>query len=202
MSRKVLTSGLVGLIALATEVAVAPHAAWAQAAQPVIPRAQVGRENQDFAVSRYVSATLPPTGHPTRFKQFAREPISFSRPTAQRPLSTYFNLLQGGDPAFNYYQTLRDQEIFNTAAQAEEFNTQLGGIRREIQRPQQQSLTGPEPWLNLQNPLQTPLQRKVQQQATPYQSPTPQPGTTLNNDILNELRLIRETLGALPKPQQ
>jgi hypothetical protein len=104
--------------------------------------------------------------------------------------------LRGGNPAVNYYNFQRDRQIFNTAAQTQQINTQLREATetRPTRQPSQQL------GQNISIP-QTPLQRRFQAQE---QAMTMPPSNVVEvgllREILRELRGIRENLP--PRPDQ
>jgi hypothetical protein len=90
---------------------------------------------------------------------------------------------------------LRDQAIYAGARQATEANTQVGGLRREIQvAPQQPVLTRPLP-----QDTGTPLKRQVAEQEAQAEQKTDQSQTLVLQEMLKELKAIRERLPSVPE---
>ena len=135
-------------------------------------RAQ-GRSESDRSVAPnpYVSNTLPGTGHPTRFRKFslgsqqniyqgAAQQIQ-ARRASRASVSSYIRLAGGGNPAANYFLGVqRDQQIYETSGGVGSINSQVLGIRRDLESPKPVvARFGPS-----EQEYATPLQRKFQQQ--------------------------------------
>jgi hypothetical protein len=165
-------------------------------ARPAV--ANVGAVGTPFA-----NSSLHGTGHPTRFKRFPRSApgggqaaAMGSIATPSRPvLSPYLNLLRGGNMAANYYDVLRDQQIYNTSAQTQQISTQLRQATEA--RPMRQAT---QPFVQDYEPI-TPLRQR-------FQSSRESAGPAIANDevvgllrdILRELKAQRESSTPPPPP--
>ena len=184
----------------------------AQQVPPVAPTATVGSSPTgapSSAVGPYVSSTLPTTGHATRFKQYAGgtsgqqfgqqlgQSLGRSRGGGQS-ISPYLALSRGGDAATNYFFGVQPlQQLNQIGNQTTQANTQIGGLRRDIQSGTQQPLS-----LRPSVPgSQTPLQRQVIQQQQ-YVPSSDARDVLVLQDILKELKAIREHVAPVKEKTQ
>jgi hypothetical protein len=203
--KRLATTVVIQSCCLTVVLAIGADRATAQTA-PITPNAAVGRAGTtNGGQGPFVSSTLPPTGHATRFKRYGGSTeFGSRRPTpVQSSVSPYLNLLRGGDPGLNYHLgVVRDRAIYTAATESREATTQLGGLRRDVQVAPTQPFTG-RPSLGPQPAAPaTPLKRQVLEQESQSERQTDSITTPLLRDILTELKAIREKLDAAGKPQE
>lgn len=197
---------------LVLPVLLVAETVWAQSPRPIVPS---GRSEQSGGSANfYVSSTLPPTGHATSFKKYASAPPAGTTLQRQRPsVGTYLNLTRPGNPALNYFLGFkRDQEIYNTGAQVQQVNTQVGGIREDFRTAPRRPYTSGES----RGDDLTPLQRKTMEQRgelldetklletlrklSSAQDENSQQEQAVFKAILDELKGIRENLSPKSEP--
>jgi hypothetical protein len=107
-------------------------------------------------------------------------------------------LSTGRDSLSGLYNLARDEAIYNTAAQTTQTGGQVNEIRRDIQAPPQQPIELRQPTRT----EETPLKKKVEEQKAAADKPTTTVESAVLQEILQELRAIRENLSKTPRTDE